>query len=674
VTATMGKVEELLAQGWGCQHRGDALQAEQLYLQAVQMDGSHHEAWSCLGVLCLQQGRLDDASGYLRRVVQLKPDWAAAHSNLGVALAGRGLRAEAIASFEEALKLDPRQTDARYNLGNALREEGRLEEAVACFREVLARQPAYAAAHTNLGWILFNLGRPAEAGPHLRRAVELAPNDAPAHHNLGRLLIEQDQLAEAIRCLQQACRLQPDGDAHATLGIALAKQGRSQEALASLKEAARFKPDSPDVLNSAGVVHAEQGDFEAALSAFQEALRLRPDFADVLANQGDALRRYGRLEESEASLRRALELQNNHVHAHHNLALTLADEQKMAEALHEFEEALGREPENPTWRRNRALIWLRLGEWDKGWPEFEYRWKCKEFVRSSGRSRHAITQPRWDGSPLAGKTILLHTEQGLGDTMQFIRYAPLVQARGGKVLLECPTALHPLLAYFPGIERLLAEGSSPPAFDVHAPLMSLPGIFGTTVSSVPAAVPYLYAHPQLAKHWQRELEPIKGFRIGICWQGNRKFAGDRLRSFSLSELMPLARLPRVRLVSLQKGPAMEQLAQVRGHFEITDLGERLDQTAGAFMDTAAVMANLDLVITCDTAIGHLAGALGIPVWLALSFVSDWRWLLDRPDTPWYPTMRLFRQQTLGKWEDIFASMARELERLLSAVPRTPAQG
>ena len=298
-----------------------------------------------------------------------------------------------------------------------------------------------------------------------------------------------------------------------------------------------------------------------------------------------------------------------------------------------------------------------MGRFEQGWPGYEWRWKCKEFG-----SLPPFQPPLWDGSSLDGRTILVHAEQGLGDTLQFIRYVPSLHQRGGRVILMCQPPLVRLLTRSPGIERLLAHGDPVPEFDVHTPLLSLPRLLGTTLESVPADVPYLEAEPQLVEAWRHRLGSYPGFKVGIVWQGNPKFRLDRLRSIPLAQFAPLARVPGVHLFSLQKGPGAEQLAAVTDRFPVTDLGRRLDD----FMDTAAVLKNLDLVISVDTAIAHLAGALGIPVWVALPFAPDWRWLMGREDSPWYPTMRLFRQTRPGQWEDVFHHIAEALQRRLAA--------
>jgi tetratricopeptide (TPR) repeat protein len=653
-------VDELLAQGRRHEERGDFRQAEQFYLQAVQSDPRSAEAQHRLGGAYLRAGKIPQAVAHLQQAVQLKADSADAYSDLGAALGSDGRLDEAIAAFEHALRLNPKHADARCNLGNALRQEGRLDEAGNILQEVIVASPSHYQAHMNLGRVRFAQGKWQAAHAHFGQASQIVPRDHQAHFFGGCALAEQGKLADAIACFERACGLQPRFvDGYYQLGKALVQGGRPGDGLGPLQEACRLQPDSPEIQNAVGVALAELHQFDAALPYFQESLRLFPNFPSALANQGDALRRCGRIDEALVSLRRALTLAENDPGAHHNLALAFADKGDFANAQRAHELAIQLQPQNALFHKNRALLWLRLGEWERGWPEFEWRWRCREFPR------RAFSQPRWDGGPLAGRTILLYAEQGLGDVLHFVRYAPLVKERGGVVLLECPDTLHPILAHCKGIDRLVGPGARLPDIDVHAPLMSLPGIMGTTVANIPATVPYIFADPERMAHWQKELQTTPGFRIGVCWQGSRDHSGDRQRSFPLVELAALAHLPNVVLISLQAGAGREQLEAAGEQFSVTDFGAGLDRDSGAFMDTAAIMKNLDLVVTCDTAIGHLAGALGVPVWLALSTVSDWRWLLEREDTPWYPTIRLFRQKELGNWRHVFEEMARELSARIS---------
>jgi hypothetical protein len=338
---------------------------------------------------------------------------------------------------------------------------------------------------------------------------------------------------------------------------------------------------------------------------------------------------------------------------------------RLEESIASYDHALRLQPNSASAHWNRALALLLAGDYERGWPKYEWRWK-----RKAAKPR-PFRQPQWDGSPLEGRTILLWCEQGLGDAIQFVRFAQTVKQNGGRVILECPGILLRLFASVPGVDELVAEGTALSTFDVQAPFMSLPAILGTTLATIPADVPYLTADPELVARWRSRLESLPGFKIGIAWQGNAHHKWDRHRSIPLAKFAPLAEVPGVRLISLQKGPGTDQLKSFTKHYPVTDFGDELD-ASGAFTDTAALIRSLDLVITTDTALAHLAGALGAPVWLALSTVVDWRWLLDREDTPWYPTMRLFRQRTLGDWDFDFERMAVQLRRLVQQRQHTGA--
>ncbi|MBI3466815.1 MAG: glycosyltransferase, partial [Planctomycetes bacterium] len=370
--------------------------------------------------------------------------------------------------------------------------------------------------------------------------------------------------------------------------------------------------------------------------------------------------------------------------AHYNFGIALGQQGKLHESIARLEHALRVKPDYGDAHMSRAMAWLLQGKLDQGWQEYEWRWKCKNTKKPPFR------QPLWDGSPLEGKAILLHVEQGLGDTIQFIRYAPVVKKLGGNVAVLCQRPLTRLLASCSSIDFLTCKPDEVPPVDLQAPLMSLPGIFRNTLQTIPADVPYLSADAGLVEHWRQKLgcpaDPphkpdapardtagnpslalragVGPFRIGIAWQGNPKYLGDRLRSIPLVKFAPLAQVEGVCLISLQKGPGADQVRAVQDHFRVVDLGPEVDEAAGPFMDTAAIITNLDLVITSDTAIPHLAGALGVPVWTALAYAPDWRFLLEREDSPWYPTMRLFRQKKLGDWDEVFDRIAQELANKL----------
>ncbi len=387
-------------------------------------------------------------------------------------------------------------------------------------------------------------------------------------------------------------------------------------------------------------------------------MAFRPDYADAHLLWGQALVPLKRLDEALTHFQCAIDLRPHQPDAWCQRGYALTLKGRHDEALASFDEALRLQPDHAPSHFERALVWLLLGDWERGLPEYEWRFKTDRFPEAAAR------YPRWDGSPLDGRTILLRAEQGYGDTFQLIRYAPLVQQRGGKVVLACPGAAIPLLSRCAGIDRLVPASAEPPPCDVEAPLLSLPLLLGATPETIPAPIPYLFADPALVSQWRQALPPGPPFKIGIVWQGNPAYRRDAFRSLPLRHFAPLAHLEGVRLYSLQKGHGTEQLREVAGSFAVTDLGSRLGEKAGAFTDTAAALVNLDLLVTSDTAIVHLAGGLGVPVLMALPLVPDWRWLLEREDTPWYPTVRLFRQTQLGDWESVFRRIAEAVREIV----------
>ncbi len=428
-------------------------------------------------------------------------------------------------------------------------------------------------------------------------------------------------------------------------------RGRLEEAVESYQQALRLAPDFPEVCNNLGVaLHAlRRGD--ESIAALRRALALRPDYAEAHNNLGNAFRERGDFDPAEACYRRALELKPDYAEAHHNLGNNFKSQRRMAEALERYDRALAFRPDMAQVHLSRSLALLELGDFERGWPEYEWRLKCPQFAIPN------FPQPRWDGRPLDGRTILLYADHGLGDAIHFIRYAPMVRERCGRVVVVCRAPIARLLATCAGVDLVVVEGGPIPDGDAYAPLMSLPAIFGTDAASIPADVPYLSADPERVRSWAQMLDLPDEFCIGIAWQGNPTYSRDHIRSFRLDRIAPIARRPGVRLCSLQKGYGSEQIAEVADRFPVMDVGSRFED----LMDTAAVMRNLDLVIASDTSLAHLAGALGVPVWVALPLEADWRWLSGRDDSPWYPTMRLFRQRLRGDWDEVFARIAAALD-------------
>jgi tetratricopeptide (TPR) repeat protein len=651
-------------------HSGRFQEAEGICRQLVEHEPSNAAALYLLGVLAHQAGHNRDAVELISRAVAVEPANAEFHYNLGVALQMLGQLDEAAASYRQALRLGPHKAEAHNNLGHILLRQGRLDDALACFEQALRLRPNYAEAlrnqgqaHNHRGLQLLKDGQLDAARECFEQAVSARPGDADGHSNLGAVLREQGRTNEAAACFHRALALRPDhAGAHNNLGRVCEDRGRLDEAAARYRLAICYQPGDASLHNNLGNVLTMLSRPDEAWTCYQQAVRLQPAEPVFHSNLANALILAGRPEEAEASCRHALRLRSGFADARHNLAITLAAQGKFKEAVADNELALQLEPEHPGARNCRALWRLQHGDFARGWPEYEWRWKVR------GVTARAFREPAWDGSPLNGRTILLYAEQALGDTIQFIRYAPLVKERGGTVVVECQPPLARLLASCPGIDQLVPRGSPLPPFEVQAALLSLPGLLGTTLETVPRNVPYLSAAPDLVASWRRERGGETSFKVGIAWQGSATFAGDRLRSAPLRHFAPLVRVGGVRLFGLQKGPGREQISTCR-QLDLTDLGGTLDEATGAFMDTAAVMMNLDLVVTTDTSVAHLAGALGVPVWVALAIGADWRWLLDREDCPWYPSMRLFRQSRAHDWDEVFERMAAELRRKLAPPPR-----
>ncbi|MEX2113695.1 MAG: tetratricopeptide repeat protein [Pirellulales bacterium] len=444
--------------------------------------------------------------------------------------------------------------------------------------------------------------------------------------------------------------------------IALHTQGRLAEAVPLYREVLSVHPDHPDALHLLGVIAHQTGNHEQAATLIGQAIRRWGNAAIYHCNLGEALRSLGRFDLARAAHQQALRLDPRFVAAHNNLGTVYEQQGRYDEALACFNQAIALDPDCVDAHYNRARMWLALGNFDRGWAEYEWRWRRAEFTRPT------LGQPEWDGTPLAGRRLLVRAEQGLGDTLQFARYVPLLQAQGAIVQFEVQPSLIPLLTHS-GIGPLVVQGTSPAPFDVHATLLSLPGLLRTTLENIPAEVPYLAADETLVAQWRERLRGVSGFRVGIGWQGNPQFPHDRWRSMPLREFAPLARVDGARLVCLQKSFGLEQMAALGGAFEIADLRPDYDVEDGAFLNAAAILRNLEVLVTTDTALGHLAGALGARVWLLLSVGADWRWLADRCDSPWYPTMRLFRQSRHGDWSELMQRVAAELTMEVNSARR-----
>ena len=422
-------------------------------------------------------------------------------------------------------------------------------------------------------------------------------------------------------------------------------KGQLDAAIAACRRAIALKPNSPKASVNLGNALAAKGQFDEAMAAYRHVLAIRPDYAEAHCNLANVLREKGELDEALAACRQAIALNPNLPETYVNLGNVLIDKGQLDEAIATYRQAMAIKPDYAEAHHNLGLSLLMRCEFEQGWLEYEWRWKSRSF----SSPRRGFSQPRWDGGDLKGRTILLYAEQGIGDTIQFIRYLPMVVERGGKIFVETQKELIRLLRQLPGVERWIARGDALPAFDVHCPLMSLPRLFNTTLQTIPSQKDILLPDPALAQAWRLRLEQQPpGFKVGLVWAGRPTHKNDRNRSISLSLLAPLATVEGISFYSLQKGEAARQTADPPAGMRIIDWTDELHD----FADTAALIAQLDLIISVDTAVVHLAASMGKPVWMLIPFVPDWRWTLNRDDSPWYPTIRLFRQTAFGDWPGV----------------------
>ena len=627
-------------------HTGGRFQeAESLYRDVLARDPSNPDALHLFGMLARDAGQLARAAEYIARAIRENPRVPMFHNNLGTVQQALGQAQHAVESFERALALDAGYPESLINLGNALQDLGRFEDAVSRYRQALRLRPESAECWNNLGNALARVAQPSEAVTAFRRALELNPGYAEAHLNLSGVLRAQGDCEAAESACREAVRLKPMlAEAHANLGAVLLSEQRAAEAEQHCRRAVWLKPALAEAHANLSAALIDQKKFDEAAEPCQTALRLDLRLPEAHANLGEILIHQGHLDQALAAYERAIELRPDFAEPHNKRGYVLEQQGRFEEALSCYEGAIALKPDLAEAHSNRSMAWLRMGDFVRGWPEYEWRWQRKDIPK------RPFLQPLWNGSPLADRTILLHAEQGLGDAIQFARYIPMVKRAGGRVLLECQRALLPLLSQFSDLPAV-AAGDPLPAFDVHAPLLSLPGIFRTTLESIPAAAPYLDLNSRLVDRWRQELAAESRRRVGLVWTGNPAHAHDRDRSLDFAEYAPLARLRDCAFYSLQRGahPAAGVLPVIE-----------LEEAANSIIETAAIMLNLDLVITVDTMAAHLAGALARPVWVLLHLAADWRWLRDRQDSPWYPTARLFRQQRRGDWRGVLARVAEAL--------------
>ncbi|WP_158900643.1 tetratricopeptide repeat protein [Burkholderia sp. L27(2015)] len=630
-----------LQQALALHQQGRLSEAEAGYQIVLQQQPEHFDALHLLGVIALQNGQTLRAIDLITQALAHERSNAYAYSNLASAYQKLGRYPEAIVRFERALALRPDFVEALSNLGNTLRDAGRREEALASYNRALALKPDRPDVLANRGNVLRELRRFDEALDDFDRGLALDARSAVLLFNRANVLFDLGRLDGALVDYDAALAIAPDYcQAISHRSSTLRALRRYDEALAAINQALLLQPDSAEILTNRGDTLGELARYAQALSDYDRALALKPAYPEAWCNRGNVLRALRRYDEALASYIAALDIDPEHAVAH----------------------------------MNEGLCRLLVGDMAVGWEKYEWRFKTpdmlphvRRFEQSLGQpTRQPPTQlqskPLWHGQlPLSGKRILLYAEQGFGDTIQFCRYAQLVAERGAHVILEVQPALKSLILQstdIADIAQVFAQGEALPEFDYQCPLLSLPLACATTLENIPAPASYLHAEDARIRRWETRLgkKPAHA-RVGLAWSGNPEHSNDRNRSLPLTALASLLDIP-MQYVSVQKLLRDEATqAPWLAQHGVAHFGDRLQN----FADTAALLSCMDLVITVDTAVAHLAGALGRPVWVLLPYGPDWRWLTERDDSPWYPSMRLFRQTALGDWDGVIERVRQHLQ-------------
>jgi tetratricopeptide (TPR) repeat protein len=642
---------------------GNLAEAEQMYRQILLVDPAHTDALHLLGTLAHQVGRSDIAVDLIGKAIAADRRQAAFHSNMGTALQALGSLEEAAVSFRNAIALKPDLAEAHMNLGTVLEAQGKHADAEARFRRALALKPNLAEAHVNLGNILLAQGKLQEAEASQKRALALKPDFAVASFNLANALQAQGRLDEAVAQYQRSLALKPDvAEVHSNLGNALLAQDDPEGAIASYEHALALKPDYADALYNLGNARQSGNRLEEAVNCYRRALALKPQLPEAHYNLGNTLHTLERLDEAIACFQQALALRPNYAEAHYNLGCALKDMGRLDEALASIGEALEIKPDYPQARFAQALAQLQSADFRSGWPNYESRWQSEDH-RTPMRN---YPQPLWTGEKLGDGRLLLWGEQGVGDEIQFAGLLPDALRTGNSIVLDCDPRLQPLfLRSFPGVEVISSghqnlDSDQPPQSGIvaHLPTGSLPGLFRTDQAAFACPTnPYLKPDPALQSAFRDRYTDGRNL-VGLAWYTRNPKSGHR-RSIDLALMASLFTPEDLRWVSLQYGDFedLEQQANSAGAPLL------IDRSVDQFADIdrfAAQVAAMDLVITIDNSTAHLAGALGVPVWLLLPYAADWRWMVERKSSPWYPSLRIFRQPHAGDWHSVIAEVRQAL--------------
>jgi tetratricopeptide (TPR) repeat protein len=641
------------------QRTGWFSEAEIIYTDILKVEPDHFDSTHNLGVIRFHQGRLEEALPLLEHAIKLDPNSADAQSNHGVVLRALRRWPEALDAFDRAIKLRPDYPEAYSNRGGVLIDLGRTEEALEAFNRAMIARRGFVDALLGRGIALARLRRFSDALIAFGRVIGIDPNHAEALIQRAYPLIELRRYEEAVASCDRSIAVNPRNPAaHFQRGTALSALGRPADAAASFQQALVFWPDFVEALFNLSNELQRLGRFDEALAAIDRCLTLDPGQYGGWNNRGNILLAMGRYTDAMESYDRTLSIKPDYGEAYYNKGNALRELARLSEASECFEKAVALNSVHPDISLNEGLARLLAGDLRHGFKRYEGRFQKTEHAPQIRK----LKQPRWTGFDIAGKRILLHDEQGLGDAIHFARYVPLVAQRGAEVILQVQASLKILLASVKGVSQVYERDARLPEFDVHQYLLSLAEVFETELDSIPAEVPYIAAPADRLEKWRKRLPAKHGLRVGLVWSGNPAFAGDASRSIGLWRLTSLLSVPGVQFVSLHSEVRAEDAPFLQKFPELVHFGAELTD----FADTAAIVTDLDLVIGSDTAVIHLAGALAKPVWVLTKFSPDWRWLLDREDNPWYPTAKLYRQPQIGDWASVVDRVRQDLIELSNA--------
>lgn len=597
---------------------------------------------------------LDLALVYFEQAIAINPCHADSHYNRGVVLHCLTRWDEAITCYDRAIAIDPDNADAHYNKGVTLQAISRMEEALASYDRAIGIDSGYEPAYINRGLLLHDLNQFAVALANYEQAIAINPVNGDTYFNRGNVLRELNRLDEALASYRQAFTLNPnDAEAHSNAGNLLIDLNRYEEALLSCDRAIASNPAHSGALYNRGIILARLKRHEEACMSYRDALAVMPDFVDAHINLGVTLQKMQLLEEALACYEHALAIDADSESAYFNRAVVLQQFNRVDDALDSYQQALARNPEHIDANWGKAMLKLLMGDYLEGWQLYEWRWRKNPSIRKARNYQ----QPLWLGEQsLQGKSLYIYREQGLGDFIQFSRYIVLAEQLGATVVLETPGSLLSMMATLTQRAVLIEMGQPVPVFDYHCPIMSLPLAFKTTLATIPDRVPYLTVDRSKTVEWRRRLGESAQLKVGLVWSGSKEHSSDHHRSFNAKTLLPLLQIPFVEFHCLQTEIREDDAAFIADIANLKIHHSNIDD----FGDTAALIEIMDVVISVDTSVAHLAGALAKKAWILLPYAPDYRWMLDRNDTPWYPTARLFRQPAIGDWDSVIFEVQNHL--------------